>query len=159
MIRRRHFLHLLSIGALTGCLSARTGSESSSNQSGGAPPPWVLVGSPADVVVENQGASTTTVTLSVDGGEQSITLDGSDYWVSENILTCGETATISVTTEDELQATIDWVPEQTTGNRVVEFRVYDDRIETVSIEQDETQVNPDGRTMTPTASATCTDSE
>ena len=138
-MNRRNLLYAVSIGVLSGCLSSIRRSEPSTSQhdSNGAAAPWARQESPVDVLVENFSTSTMAATVSVDGHKESITLGVSEEWVSDNILESGEDATIAVTTGNGLHATLSWMPENNGVNRIAQFKIRDNRIETSLWEQDE----------------------
>jgi hypothetical protein len=125
MLGRRAYLHALCIAVLGGCLDGRSGTETTAS---GARAPWGEPDSPADIVVSNARSDAVTATLTVAGDEQTLSLGASDDWVSEDVLTEGKDATVTLTTPDGLSATVEWVPEDESTNRCCVFNVDPDRI-------------------------------
>jgi hypothetical protein len=125
MLERRSYLHALCIAALGGCLDGRGGTKTTDS---GAGAPWGEPDSPADIVVSNVRSEAVTATLTVAGDEQTLSLGASDDWVSEDVLTEGEDATVTLTTPDGLSATVEWVPEDKCTNRCCVFNIDPERI-------------------------------
>jgi hypothetical protein len=108
-------------------LNGRSGIKTTDSDPGA---PWGEPDSPADIVVSNVRSEAVTATLTVAGDEQTLSLGASDDWVSEEVLTEGEDATVTLTTPDGLSATVEWVPEDESTNRCCVFNVDPDRIRT-----------------------------
>jgi hypothetical protein len=127
MLGRRAYLHALCIAVLGGCLNGRSGTETTAS---GVRAPWAQPDSPADIVVSNARSEAVTAALTVAGDEQTLSLGPNDDWVSEDVLTEGEDATVTLTTPDGLTATVEWAPEDESTNRCCVFNVDPERIRT-----------------------------
>ncbi|WP_284014855.1 hypothetical protein [Halobaculum litoreum] len=130
MIRRRKYIHGLWITVLGGCVGIGGGSEQPDSPGPGAKAPWAEQESPADIIISNTRSESVTVTLSIDGDERSFPIGENDDWVSGDVFLTGEDGTVTVTTPDGLTASVDWVPEDESTNRVCVFNVDPDRIRT-----------------------------
>lgn len=115
---------------LGGCLGVTDESDESDTAGPGAKAPWAEADSPVDIVISNTRSEAVTATLTMAGDERTISIGVNDDWVSEDILMQGENATVTVATPDNLTATVKWIPEDESTNRICVFNIDPDRIRT-----------------------------
>lgn len=129
---RRRIL-VSTVGCLTaiisGCSSIMNDSDAETTEpTNGAPAPWARASSNSDIAVINDGPPEVNVTVEADGISKEITLELSEYWVSENIIDDGEALTITVSTDNDLQKAVDWSAE-TNNSQVAIFVIRDNRLD------------------------------
>lgn len=118
------------IVAFGGCLGALNGDVKSGATESGAKAPWAERDSSADIVVSNTRSESVNATLSIDENEQSLSIGANEDWVSEDILETREDGMVTVSTPDGLSATVEWVSEDESTNRICVFNIDPERIRT-----------------------------